>query len=145
MHRLHQKAARSLLKATAARIWHGHQRLHAARDTELLEVSGYGSRPRDFDELLRILDDELRLITPTDPKEWRATVQRYGPATGEKYYQLTHDYLVPLAATMVDHASRRRRGGAGRNCCWRIGQRVEGPPGEPPAAVAVAMVAEFAG
>ena len=32
-----------------------------------LEASGYASRPRDFDDLLRILDGEIRLITPTDP------------------------------------------------------------------------------
>src|SRR5262249_42449008 len=31
----------------------------------LLEASGYVGRPRDFAELLRILDAELRLITPT--------------------------------------------------------------------------------
>ncbi len=36
--------------------------------TELLEASGYGNRPKDFDDLLRILDSEIRLITPTDPE-----------------------------------------------------------------------------
>jgi hypothetical protein len=35
---------------------------------ELLEASGYGSRPKDFDDLIRILDGEIRLITPTDPE-----------------------------------------------------------------------------
>ena len=35
---------------------------------ELLEASGYGSRTRDFDDLIRILDSEIRLITPTDPE-----------------------------------------------------------------------------
>ena len=35
---------------------------------ELLEASGYAERPRDFGELLRILDSELRLITPSDPE-----------------------------------------------------------------------------
>ena len=35
---------------------------------ELLDASGYASRPKDFDDLLRILDGELRLITPTDPE-----------------------------------------------------------------------------
>ena len=35
---------------------------------ELLEASGYGSRPKDFDDLIRILDSEIRLITPTDPE-----------------------------------------------------------------------------
>jgi formylglycine-generating enzyme required for sulfatase activity/tetratricopeptide (TPR) repeat protein len=35
---------------------------------KLLEVSGYADRPHDFDELLTILDRELRLVTPADPE-----------------------------------------------------------------------------
>ena len=67
-HRYHQKAARAVLKAllpeTGSDI-KGHMRSYA----ELLEASGYGSRPKDFDDLIRILDNEIRLITPTDPEE----------------------------------------------------------------------------
>ena len=37
-------------------------------ESELREASGYAGRPRDFDDLVRILDPELRLITPTDPE-----------------------------------------------------------------------------
>jgi len=66
-HRLHQKAARAVLKAllpeTGSDI-KGHMRSYA----ELLEASGYGSHPKDFDDLIRILDSEIRLITPTDPE-----------------------------------------------------------------------------
>ena len=66
-HRLHQKAARAVLKSLlpeAGTDIKGHMR----SQQELLEASGYGSRPKDFDELLRVLDSELRLITPTDPE-----------------------------------------------------------------------------
>jgi serine/threonine protein kinase/formylglycine-generating enzyme required for sulfatase activity len=67
-HRLHQKAAREVLKAllpeSGADI-KGHMRSGA----ELLAASGYANRPpKDFDDLLRILDSEMRLITPTDPE-----------------------------------------------------------------------------
>src|SRR3954447_23211436 len=66
-HRLHRKAAQGVLKAllpeTGTDI-KGEMRSEA----ELREASGYGNRPRDFDDLLRILDAELRLITPTDPE-----------------------------------------------------------------------------
>ena len=66
-HRYHQKAARAdlkiLLPDTGSDI-KGHMRSYA----ELLEASGYGSRPQDFDDLIRILDNEIRLITPTDPE-----------------------------------------------------------------------------
>jgi serine/threonine protein kinase len=90
-HRLHQKAAQAVLKALlpdAGTNIKGHMR----SQQDLLEASGYGSRSRDFDELLHILDGELRLITPTDP-EGADTVS--SPVqVGQKYYQLTHDYLV---------------------------------------------------
>jgi len=93
-HRYHQKAARAdlrvLLPETGSDI-KGHMRSYA----ELLEASGYGNRPKDFDDLLRILDNEIRLITPTDPEGKDAnsdSVLQTKP--GEKYYQLTHDYLV---------------------------------------------------
>ena len=32
------------------------------------KLSGYGNRPKDFDDLIQILDSEIRLITPTDPE-----------------------------------------------------------------------------
>ena len=66
-HRYHQKAARAVLKdllPDSGTDIKGHMRSHA----ELLEASGYGSRPKDFDDLIRILDSEIRLITPTDPE-----------------------------------------------------------------------------
>src|SRR5262245_16120756 len=66
-HRLHQKAARAVLKALlpeAGSDIKGHTRSYA----DLLAASGYSNRPRDFDDLLRILDSEVRLLTPTDPK-----------------------------------------------------------------------------
>ena len=66
-HRYHQKAARAVLKALLPESGtdiKGHMRSYA----ELLEASGYASRPKDFDDLIRILDSEIRLITPTDPE-----------------------------------------------------------------------------
>ena len=60
---------------------------------ELLEASGYANRPRDFDDLIHILDPELRLITPTDPEGLgRREIRR--PRPSGQYYQLAHDYLV---------------------------------------------------
>jgi hypothetical protein len=89
--RLHQKAARAILesllppKGTDIK---GHMRSRR----ELLEVSGYASCPAEFDDLMRMLDSEKRLLTPMD----RAGTQPAGAESdGTKYYQLTHDYLVP--------------------------------------------------
>ena len=47
---------------------------------DLLDVSGYAHRPRDFDDLIRILDKELRLITPTDPEALEATPENTATA-----------------------------------------------------------------
>ena len=46
---------------------------------ELLDASGYANRPREFDDLIRILDPELRLITPTDPEGSLTEIQQTTP------------------------------------------------------------------
>jgi formylglycine-generating enzyme required for sulfatase activity len=72
---------------------------------ELLDASGYGSRLKDFDDLLHILDNEIRLITPTDP-EGRDNSEPATLQAGAKYYQLTHDYLVP---SLRDWLTRKQK------------------------------------
>ena len=64
---LHQKAAQAVLKALLPETGTDIKGQMRSRQ-ELLEASGYANRPRDFDDLIRILDPELRLITPTDPE-----------------------------------------------------------------------------
>ncbi len=66
-HRLHQKAAQAVLKALLPETGTDIKGQMRSRQ-ELLEASGYANRPRDFDDLIHILDPELRLITPTDPE-----------------------------------------------------------------------------
>jgi serine/threonine protein kinase/formylglycine-generating enzyme required for sulfatase activity len=130
-HRLHQAAARAVLKdllPDSGTDIKGHMR---SRE-QLLAASGYANRPRDFDELLRILDSEIRLITPTDPEGAESSTivpnraspnsesgrtQSTEPQSGEQlgqlfynpstqYYQLTHDYLVP---SLSDWLTRKQR------------------------------------
>jgi hypothetical protein len=91
-HRLHQKAAQAVLKALLPESGTDIKGLMRSQQ-DLLEASGYANRPRDFDDLLRILDGELRLITPTDP-EGKDDADQHTVQAGAKYYQLTHDYLV---------------------------------------------------
>ncbi len=65
-HRHHQEAAKAVLKALlpeAGTDIKGHFRSRQ----ELLLLAGYDKRPRDFDDVIRILDSELRLITPGEP------------------------------------------------------------------------------
>jgi serine/threonine protein kinase/formylglycine-generating enzyme required for sulfatase activity len=108
-HRLHQKAAQAVLKALLpARETDikGHMRSRR----ELLGASGYASRPKDFDDLLRILDGEIRLITPTDP-EGKEGAESSAVDAGEKYYQLTHDYLVPSLRDWLTRKQKETRRG----------------------------------
>jgi serine/threonine protein kinase len=104
-HRLHQKAAQAVLKALlpdAGTDLKGHLRPRS----ELLEASGYAGHPREFDELLRILDSELRLLTPTDPAGLDSESQLNRSTAGEQYYQLTHDDLVP---SLRDWLTRKQK------------------------------------
>jgi serine/threonine protein kinase/formylglycine-generating enzyme required for sulfatase activity len=147
-HRYHQGGARSALHAllpeTGSDI-KGHMRSYG----ELLEASGYGNRPKDFDDLIRILDKEIRLITPTDPEgvisdEWRVTSEirpkREGQGANEdkpegtvldsrhlslviRHYQLTHDYLVPsLREWLTRKQKETRRGRAELRLAERAAQ-----------------------
>jgi eukaryotic-like serine/threonine-protein kinase len=67
-HRLHQRAARDVLRALLPDENTKIRGQMRSRD-ELLAASGYGARPRDFEDLMRILDTTLRLVTPTDPEQ----------------------------------------------------------------------------
>src|SRR5262249_5648467 len=112
-HRLHQKAAQVVLKALlpqAGTDIRGHMR----SQQELLEASGYLHRPKDFEELLRVLDSETRLITPTDPegKEDHGQLGVVSPrSSGGKFYQLTHDYLVHSLRDWLTRKQRETRRG----------------------------------
>jgi hypothetical protein len=76
----------------------------------LLAASGYANPSRDFDEMLRILDSELRLITPTDP-EGKEDADTSPLQAGAKYYQLTHDYLVPSLRDWLTRKQKETRRG----------------------------------
>jgi formylglycine-generating enzyme required for sulfatase activity len=105
---------------------------------ELLTASGYQDRPTDFYDLLRILDGELRLITPTDPEGApigepdasasgshtshsgpSGTIANNPPAHAggspssysPRFYQLTHDYLVPSLREWLTRKQKETRKG----------------------------------
>jgi serine/threonine protein kinase/formylglycine-generating enzyme required for sulfatase activity len=107
-HRLHQKAAQGVLKAllppTGTDI---KGQMRSERD--LREAAGYAGHPEDFDDLIRILDSELRLITPTEPEGFREG-RSAGPPT-ERHYQLTHDYLVHSLREWLSRKQKETRRG----------------------------------
>ena len=107
-HRLHQKAAQAVLKAllpeTGTDI-KGQMR----SEGELQKAAAYTDRPREFADLTHILDNELRLITPTDPEG--SGDERPSTSPGGRYYQLTHDYLVHSLRDWLTRKQRETRKG----------------------------------
>lgn len=109
-HRMHQQAAQAVLKGLLPESGtdiKGHMRSY----TELKRASGYEGRADQFEALLRILDSEIRLITPTDPEGRGVADAASQMQTGEKYYQLTHDYLVPSLQEWLTHKQKETRRG----------------------------------
>lgn len=94
-HRYYQRSARAVLKCLLPESGtdiKGEMKSYS----ELLDASGYAHHPKDFNALIRILDDEIRLITPTEPEGANDdSVARSHVGVDRRYYQLTHDYLVP--------------------------------------------------
>jgi serine/threonine protein kinase len=107
-HRVHQKAAQAILKALLPESGTDIKGQMKSRQ-ELLEASGYAGRLTDFDDLIHILDPELRLITPTDP-EGSSSEDRPTASNGQ-YYQLTHDYLVHSLRNWLNRKQRETRRG----------------------------------
>jgi len=118
-HRLHQKAAQTVLKALlpeSGRDIKGEMR----SEEDLRKAAGYRDRPRDFGDLIHILDAELRLITPTDP-EGSSSDGQLATSSGQ-YYQLAHDYLVhSLRDWLTRKHKETRRGRAELKLAERSG------------------------
>ena len=83
-----------------------------SRKTCLLDESGYQDQPALFDEMMRILDNELRLVTPTDPAGTTTSDDSISQSSeGQRYYQLTHDYLVPAIEQWLTRKERETHRG----------------------------------
>ena len=107
-HRRHQNAAQTVLKALLPESGTDIKGQMRSRQ-DLLNASGYANRPREFDDLIHILDTELRLITPTDPEG--STSENQASLPSSQYYQLTHDYLVHSLRDWLTRKQRETRRG----------------------------------
>ncbi len=115
-HRHHCEAASrvlaALLPGPGADI-KGHVRSHQ----DLLDAAGYRDDPGRFESLMRILDAETRLLTPIVPADLDEGAggdpDRSGTTLPEdqRYYQLTHDYLVPSIREWLGRQQRETRRG----------------------------------
>ena len=101
-----QRVLASLLPPTARKI-RGQRR----SAEELKRISGYENSPKDFSQLLRLLDHETKLISPVDTYTESREGEKEGIENGQtRYYQLTHDYLVgPLRVWLKKTRQGRAR------------------------------------
>ena len=93
MYQGHKEAAQSVLGALLPK---DDSEIKTPRPVrELLEVSGYAGQPEKFEELLRILDKDLFLITPSEQGKVLNADGGHAGGPSDRFYQLTHDFLEP--------------------------------------------------
>jgi serine/threonine protein kinase len=113
--RLHQMAARAVLKALLPE--QGMDIRGALRSRgDLQEASGYLGRTKDFDQLIHILDRELRLVSPSDSRGSDSASSQRGAEVQANYYQLTHDYLVPSVREWLNRKQKESTRGRAELC-----------------------------
>ncbi len=110
-HRLHAPAAREILKLLLPPPGLGIKGRSRSRE-ELIAVAGYEQRPADFQAVLRILDAELRLITPVEsPGDAASAVPAPADTAPQQAWQLAHDYLVDALREWLARKQRETRRG----------------------------------
>lgn len=95
-YRAHRRAAHLVLETLLPPVGLDI-RGHMCSRESLLEASGYQGRPAQFESLVQILTDELRLLTPISPDQAQDSNARSDSdlAEPQRFFQLTHDFLVP--------------------------------------------------
>lgn len=95
-HRRHTEGAQRVLRCLLPAVGVGIKGAFQT-ETTLLQASGY-TDPLAFRELIRLLDSELHLITPTDYDDTDSFTSSGSegslPPASETGYQLTHDFLI---------------------------------------------------
>ena len=104
-HKQFSKAARKILSELLPDDLDVGIKGSAKSETHLREAARMRNKDDLFQRLLRMLDQDLRLITPMD------SLGNDETASPEKSYQLTHDFLVaPVRDWLTKHLLSTRRG-----------------------------------
>jgi serine/threonine protein kinase len=109
-HRRHEAAARQALGAMLP-VDRAEIRGPMVSMDDLRKASGYDSAQNEFAALLRVLDSELRLITPCDPEGTPARSAAQIQDHDKRFFQLTHDVLVPALRRWLTRRKRDTRRG----------------------------------
>ncbi|MEI8019735.1 MAG: protein kinase [Schlesneria sp.] len=110
-YRYHQKGARAVLKSLLPESG-SEIKGHVRTFEELLQASGYRNRSADFQNLMQILDRDLRLVTQTDSHGAADDNDASRESNGDQsYFQLSHDYLVPSIRNWLARKQKESRRG----------------------------------
>jgi hypothetical protein len=108
--RPHQKSAQAVLKALLPKAGTDIKDRMLSYD-EVADAAGFVGQPKPFDDLLRTLDREVRLITPTDPEGQGVCGDGGRIDHRGEFYQLTHDFLVPSLREWLTRKQKETRRG----------------------------------
>ena len=108
--RLHQRAALAVLRRLLPEDVVGIKGSTRSR-ADLLQASGYAQDADAFDELLRVLDQETRLLTPVEHHEDPEDQISANHPASEQYYQLSHDYLIGSLREWLGRKQKETRAG----------------------------------
>jgi len=103
--------------------------------TALQSAAGYESKPREFQDLMSILDKDLRLITAVDEGSLKSDerIEKLDNTSNlslpfSHFYQLAHDYMVPSLREWLTRKQRETKKGraelklAERAAVWNLNQ-----------------------
>lgn len=107
-HRLQRKAAQGVLERLLPPPG-SDIRGHLVSESELLAAAGLDHHLAGFTHLLRCLDQELRLITPSESEMPPTPKGSFSPSqdSRSRMYQLTHDFLVVAIRDWLNQTRRR--------------------------------------
>jgi formylglycine-generating enzyme required for sulfatase activity len=129
-HRQHQQGVRGLLASLLPTV--GTELKGSMRSEEQLQrAAGYENKLQEFQNLISILDKNLRLITPVDEGD---SEPNDGAVKRSPNYQLTHDYLVPSLREWLTQKQRETKKGraelklAERLAAWKANREIKQLP-----------------
>lgn len=81
-------------------------------ESVLKDAAGYEENTKAFHDMMRILETDLRLISPTDPIGGSNSDESQSGSVAEVcHYQLTHDFLVPAIEEWLTRSQQKTRQG----------------------------------
>ena len=104
-YRMHEQAAKEVLSALLPPLGTNIKACQKSR-SELQKLSGYADNGSAFENLLSVLELDLKLVSPTDTfDQSRSDVRDSGG--DDATFQLSHDFLVPSIREWLSSTLRR--------------------------------------